>query len=82
MQIFYTCSMDYHDSIVWECKSLVIIRADESPEAHFTTMDELTLIPARITNHLTSQVWGEITYPFPKFDGATVEVWELISDFI
>ena len=24
----------------------------------------------------------EITYPFPNFNGATVEVWEWISNFI
>ena len=27
-------------------------------------------------------MWGEITYPFPNFDGATVEVCEWISNFI
>ena len=26
--------------------------------------------------------WGEITYPFPNFNGCTVEVWEWISNFI
>ena len=28
------------------------------------------------------EVWSEITYPFPNFSGATVEVWEWISNFI
>ena len=27
-------------------------------------------------------VWDEIAYPFPNFNGATVEVWEWISNFI
>ena len=27
-------------------------------------------------------VWDEITYPFPNFNGTTVEIWELISNFI
>ena len=27
-------------------------------------------------------VWDEITYPFPNFNGATIEVWEGINDFI
>ena len=27
-------------------------------------------------------MWDEITYPFPNFNGATVEVWEWISIFI
>ena len=25
------------------------------------------------------EVWDEITYPFPNFNGTTVEVWEWIS---
>ena len=29
-----------------------------------------------------SQVWDEITYPFPNFNGCTVELWEWISNFI
>ena len=28
---------------------------------------------------MTSKVWDEIIYPFPNFDGSTVEVWEWIS---
>ena len=27
-------------------------------------------------------MWYEITYPFPNFNGATVEVWERVSNFI
>ena len=27
-------------------------------------------------NHMTSKVCDENTYPFPNFNGATVEVWE------
>ena len=27
-------------------------------------------------------MWHEITYPFPNFNGATVEVWEWINIFI
>ena len=26
-------------------------------------------------------MWGEITYPFPNFNGVTVEVWERINSF-
>ena len=28
------------------------------------------------------KVWDEITYPFPDFNGETVEVWEWINIFI
>ena len=28
------------------------------------------------------KVLDEITYPFPNFNGAIVEVWEWISDFV
>ena len=34
----------------------------------------LTSIPAWISNHMPSEVWGGITYPFPNFNGCTVEV--------
>ena len=34
----------------------------------------LTLVPARISNHMPSEVLGEITYPFLNYNGATVEV--------
>ena len=27
-------------------------------------------------------MWDDITYPFPNFNGCTVEVWEWISNFI
>ena len=26
-------------------------------------------------------MWDEITYPFPRFNGTTVKVWESISNF-
>ena len=44
----------------------------------------LTLNPAWISNHTPSKlwVWDKITCPFPNFNGATVEVWEWISNFI
>ena len=31
---------------------------------------------------MLNKVWNDITYPFPDFNGATVEVWEWISNFI
>ena len=34
----------------------------------------LTLMSAWIRNHMPSKVWDEITYPFPNFNGCTVEV--------
>ena len=39
--------------------------------AHRNTRDPfywhgLTLIPARLSNHMSSKVWDEITYPFPN----------------
>ena len=27
-------------------------------------------------------VWDDIAYPFPNFNGATVEGWERLSNFI
>ena len=31
---------------------------------------------------MPNKVWDEITYPFPNFNGYTVELWELIINFI
>ena len=31
---------------------------------------------------MPNKVWDVITYPFPNFNGATIEVWEWISNFI
>ena len=41
----------------------------------------LTLIPAWISNYSHYKVWGEVTYPFPNLNGATIEVCERISNF-
>ena len=32
-----------------------------------------------LMNYTHYQVWDEITYPFPNFNGSTVEVWEWTS---
>ena len=31
---------------------------------------------------MPSEVWEEIIYPFPNFNGYSVEAWEWISNFI
>ena len=36
----------------------------------------INLISAWISNYMPTKVWYEITYPFPNFNGTTVEVWE------
>ena len=42
----------------------------------------LNLIPARICGYIPYRGGDEITYPFPNFNGCTVEIWEWISNFI
>ena len=42
----------------------------------------LTLSLAWISDHTSSIVRDKITYPFPNFNGCTVEVCEWISNFI
>ena len=42
----------------------------------------IPLCGAWTSNHIHYKVWGEITYPFPNFNGAAVEVWEWKSNFI
>ena len=39
-------------------------------------------ICAWISNHMPSEVWDQITYPLPNFNGCTFGVWEWISNFI
>ena len=38
----------------------------------------LTLSPVWISNHLSSKVWDQMIYPFPKFNAWTIEFWEWI----
>ena len=33
-------------------------------------------------NYMSDKLWDESTYPFPNFNGSTVEVWEGICNFI
>ena len=42
----------------------------------------LISIPAWINDYTHHNMWDKITYPFPNFNGATVEVWEWIRNFI
>ena len=39
------------------------------------------LIPAWVIYYIYSNVLDKITYPFPNFNYATIEVWEWISNF-
>ena len=43
---------------------------------------KLTRCPSWISNYIHYNVWDEIIYPFPNFNGAANEVWKPISDFI
>ena len=45
-------------------------------------LHSLPLIPERISNYINDKEWDEITCPFPNFNGATIEFWEWISNFI
>ena len=64
----------------WEQIALKVIVAHVSSNPFYS--HDLTLISAWITNHTHMKVWNEITYPFPNFNGGTVEVWEWISNYI
>ena len=37
---------------------------------------DITLIVAKVNSYIHYKILDEIIYPFPNFDGATVEVWE------
>ena len=49
---------------------------------YFRDQSWLTLISAWISRHMFSNVWDQITYPFPNFNGAADAVWEWISYLI
>ena len=43
----------------------------------------IPLISTRVSAHCQAiLLWNEIKYPFPKFNGCTIEDLELVSDFI
>ena len=59
-------------------RCLVLVRYDlPYTSAFFTNFN-----PRWIINHTPCNVWDEITYPFPNFNGCTVDVWEWINNFI
>ena len=39
-------------------------------------------MPEWISNAIHYEVWDEIIYPFPNFNGATIEVWEWMNNLI
>ena len=49
--------------------------------AYFTSRDDMQL-NLKSLNPIHGKVWDDNTCPFPNFNGATVEVWEWISNFI
>ena len=34
------------------------------------------LIPTWLSDYIQQKLWYEITYPFPNFNGGTIEAWE------
>ena len=60
------------------------LHTDECGNVYFRRQASVMQVPAEawISNHWPSEMWDKITYPFPNFNGATVEVWEWISNFI
>ena len=72
---------------VWEtenCAKIRMMSILSSLLAGAPILTRLAVIPAWTSNyiHHDYKVWGEITYPFPNFNGCTIEVWEWINNFI
>ena len=55
--------MQIHVQNAFHCRWYVLIISYLGP----FYLHELTLIPAWISIHMPSEVWDELTYPFPKF---------------
>ena len=45
-------------------------------------LTRITLVTVWISNYIHYDVWGGITYPFPNFNGCTIEVWEWMINFV
>ena len=41
----------------------------------------LTLIPTWVSNYIHYKVYDDITYSFPNFTGAAVNIWEWLINF-
>ena len=68
--------------IILHCISLLYNKmANGNPSSWTTRIRPITLIPAWISNYIHYKLRDEIPYPFPNFNGATVEVWEWMSNF-
>ena len=78
-RLFWNCGINY-------CNMIHVLKQDiwtgDINSRNPFYWHGLTLIPAWISNDMSNKVWDEITYPVPNFNGATVEVWEWISNFI
>ena len=68
--------------IKWRKNGLVTPTPDICLSHWYSKPQQFIITPGWMSNYLPSRMWGEITFPFPNSNGATVEVWELISIFI
>ena len=69
-----------------DCLNFIFLLVHLTFETNFCSRFYLhgaTLVPVWISNCIHYKMWDEIIYPFPTFNGATVEVWEstLISSY-
>ena len=80
-------SVSHRSSITWFFQTRVNIETYNTTQTFCTTTDPfyqhgLTLIPAWISNHMPSEVWGKLSYPFPNFNGCASKVPKnLFSDW-
>ena len=65
----------------WHCIFIITIYSKRNRPLLLTWFT-LTLILAWLRNYTNNKVLNKITYPFPNFNGATVDVWEWICTFI
>ena len=80
----------------YTCKDNVVLKQGPDFATHFFQQPRLgttlwhawgsffwhTWISACTSNYIHYKVYEKITYPFPNFNGYTVEVWEGMSNFI
>ena len=69
---------------LWRHFNAIVVASAERHDGcpHWGLFYWLILIPTCISNCIHYKMWCTITYPFPNFNGYTVEVWQWISNLV
>ena len=71
------CTSSYKNAFSRQVQRLL-----RPPQRDLQWSSVIDIVFTYLVTYITSRVWYEIIYPFPNFNGCTVEIWEYISFFI